>query len=59
MIKIKHFINCTADYPEKPIEEKPQEIMKIEIDENEVVHQCSDCGAFVIVKNNHVEDSDR
>jgi ssDNA-binding Zn-finger/Zn-ribbon topoisomerase 1 len=53
MTEIKHFSNCKADYPEKPIGEKPQEIIKIEIDNNEIVHQCSDCGAFIImVKTN-------
>lgn len=47
---ITHFPKCTANYPEKPVRERPQKIMEINIDDGEVVLQCSDCGAFVIVK---------
>lgn len=50
MTEIIHYPNCTADYPEKPENEKPQHIMVIPIDDGEEVHQCSDCGAFVVVK---------
>lgn len=51
-IDILHFKGCTADYPEKPENETPRQITKIEIDDNEVVHQCVDCGAFIVVKQN-------
>jgi hypothetical protein len=50
MREIVHFPGCTADYPEKPDGERSQAIMEIPIDDGEIVKQCSDCGAFIIVK---------
>lgn len=52
MIDILHFKGCTANYPEKLNNEKPRQITKIPIDDGEVVHQCVDCGAFIVVKEN-------
>lgn len=51
---IEHHPNCSPDYPEKPEGEVPQAVMQVEIETEadglEVVLQCSDCGAFEIVK---------
>jgi hypothetical protein len=50
---IKHFTTCNADYPEKPEDELPQEIMEISIgtmeNPGETLLQCVDCGASEIV----------
>lgn len=46
---IKHYETCHADYPEKPDGEPPQFIVKMDLEDGDVVHQCSDCGAFEIV----------
>lgn len=48
-IVIEHYKNCRADYPEKAEGEAPQAIQRMPLDDNEVVYQCVDCGAFVIV----------
>ena len=48
MRRIQHYPGCTADYPEKVDGEAPQAIQVVEIDDGEEVHQCVDCGAFVI-----------
>lgn len=50
MIKIKHHNGCSPNYPEKPEGESPQEIVVIDIGAGEEVHQCGDCGAYIIVK---------
>ena len=42
---IKHHAGCTADYPEKPVGEKPQQITR-EIVDGFYIDTCSDCGAF-------------
>jgi hypothetical protein len=47
---ITHYSGCSANYPEKPSNEKPQQIVEIDLEEDdEVVQQCVDCGAFEIV----------
>jgi hypothetical protein len=46
---IKHYETCGADYPEKPDGEPPQFIVTMDLEDGDVVHQCSDCGAFEIV----------
>ncbi len=47
---IVHYKGCNAKYPEKPEGEKPQQIEELELDDNEVVLQCVDCGAFEVVQ---------
>ena len=47
---IQHYPGCRPDYPEKPPHEPPQPIITMDIDDGEVVHQCGDCGAFVIMQ---------
>lgn len=46
---IVHYPGCNADYPEKPEGQQPQQIETLDIGDGEVVHQCVDCGAYVIV----------
>lgn len=43
---IEHHPLCNADYPEKPIGEKPQEVTRQALDDGFYVDTCSDCGAF-------------
>lgn len=52
---VHHHPTCTADYPEKPDDELPQQIVRQSLGEDdrgddEVIYFCVDCGAFVIVK---------
>lgn len=47
---IQHHKSCSADYPEKLNDEKPQYVEIFSIDDIEEVHVCSDCGAFEIKK---------
>lgn len=47
---VKHYPNCNANYPEKPANEEPQQLLETEYDENEVVISCVDCGAFEVIK---------
>ena len=47
---INHYSTCRSDYPEKPEGEPAQSITKINIGDGQTVHQCSDCGAFIVVK---------
>lgn len=47
---IVHYKTCNAKYPEKPADEQPQQIVEMELDDNEVVRQCVDCGAFEVVE---------
>lgn len=46
---IVHYVNCNADYPEKPDDEAPQGTTKVFIDEAETLYVliCVDCGASV------------
>lgn len=54
-MSIRHVSGCTPNYPEKPTGEKPQAIIEIELeDPKEIVHQCSDCGAYEIVRKEQV-----
>lgn len=46
---IKHYATCRSDYPEKPEGEEAQAITIIELDDNEKVRQCNDCGAHEVV----------
>jgi hypothetical protein len=45
-IHIEHFPGCTPHYPEKPAGEPPQPISRIELDQDDHVYQCGDCGAL-------------
>lgn len=47
---IQHYPTCHANYPEKLKNEKAQQIMEIDLDDDEKVLQCVDCGASVVVK---------
>ena len=47
--KVIHYPTCTADYPEKVPNEKPQQIISFSIGDGDTVHQCVDCGAFILV----------
>lgn len=47
---IKHYDTCHSDYPEKPDGELPRQIMKIPMDDGEIVFSCTDCGAYVVCK---------
>lgn len=49
---IKHHPTCRADYPEKPEDELPQQIVEIE-----GVRQCVDCGAYEVVRDASCLDS--
>lgn len=53
VVGIKHHKGCTADYPEKLKNEKPRQLTKTDIGGGEVVYQCVDCGAFIVVKEQH------
>lgn len=44
-----HHAGCTSDYPEKVEGEAPRSLTKMDIGNGDVVWQCVDCGAFVIV----------
>lgn len=56
---VKHHPTCTADYPEKPVSEDAQAITVIDIGDGEEVHQCVDCGAFVIVQRSKAKHETR
>lgn len=43
-MSLKHFQGCTADYPEKPAREAPQQILETEFD-GYLINTCADCGA--------------
>ena len=44
---ITHHATCTPHYPEKPSEDKPQQIDEMDLDDGYKVWTCVDCGAFV------------
>jgi hypothetical protein len=46
----QHHKSCDADYPEKPKNEAPQQLEKSWLNKRELLIQCVDCGAFIIVK---------
>jgi len=48
MVSIKHYPTCNPNYPEKEQGEKAQQTIRIPLDDNQVVVQCVDCGAFGI-----------
>ncbi len=50
MNEIKHHATCSPIYPEKEEGEAPQATITIDIGDGEKVIQCSDCGAFAVVK---------
>ena len=41
--------NCTAEYPEKPKEEVPRQLFRVDLGDGEYVMQCGDCGAYTEV----------
>lgn len=43
--QVIHHPGCTADYPEKPRDERPQQITRQMVD-GYYVNTCVDCGAF-------------
>lgn len=45
---MKHYENCTDNYPEKPVGEKAQMIMAIDLEDGNEVCICADCGAFEV-----------
>lgn len=55
-ISVNHYPNCTADYPEKPKDEAPQEIHVDDLGDGEWVFTCVDCGAFVLIREPSAED---
>lgn len=47
-MSIKHYPTCNGDYPEKSEGEEAQKAIRIPLDDNQVVIQCIDCGAFEV-----------
>lgn len=45
-----HHPGCTPNYPEKKKGEKPQAMFDLNIDGEEFVRTCVDCGAFELIK---------
>lgn len=50
METLTHHRGCTANYPEKLESEELKHLTFQRIDNNEIVIQCVDCGAFIIIK---------
>lgn len=48
----KHYESCTPDYPEKPKDEAPQPISRVDLGDGEWVDLCGDCGAVMAKKFN-------
>lgn len=43
---VKHHDGCSPHYPEKPLDELPQELFLMRLEDGSVIRQCVDCGAF-------------
>jgi hypothetical protein len=56
-ITVQHYENCNPNYPEKIETEKPQELIKIELGDDEYLYQCVDCGATSEIFKIYVIDS--
>lgn len=41
-----HHPTCTANYPEKPVGERAQHVVREILDDGYWVETCADCGAF-------------
>lgn len=49
---MKHYANCTPNYPEKVPGELPQQLHDVDIGNGEVARTCVDCGATEVIKRN-------
>jgi hypothetical protein len=46
-MEIRHHASCRANRPDKPKQETEKPIQILDISDTQVVHQCTDCGAYV------------